>query len=183
MNLSDSQKRLVDVDTTYLEMLAPEQLRASPETPLVVCEAEIPLPELNRFLYQAVGAPWGWVYRLSWTRQQWQEYLESESTRTWIAYLRGTPAGYFEMQRVDCEVEIRSFGLLPPFIGRGMGGDLLTRAVRLAWTWPATRVWLHTCTLDSPAGLQNYLARGFQVYRTQRTQECLPADRISPGHF
>jgi len=31
----------------------------------------------------------------------------------------------------------------------------------------ATRVWLHTCTLDGPAALPNYLARGFVATRRE----------------
>ncbi len=174
MNEPVSEKRVIDVDVTYLEMLDPAQLNPSPETELMVREAEIPLPELNRFLYTAVGARWCWVQRLSWTYEQWQEYLQRAELQTWVGYVRGTPAGYFELEQQGSDVEIRSFGLLPQFIGRGMGGDLLTRAVRQAWSWNAARVWLHTCTFDSPAALQNYLARGFRVYRTERIQETTP---------
>ncbi len=180
MNEPVSESRLIDIEVTYLEMLDPSQLHPSRQTVLDVREAEIPLPELNRFLYTAVGTPWGWVHRLSWTYRDWQEYLQREELRTWVGYVRGTPAGYFELERQGADVEIRSFGLLPPFMGRGMGGDLLTRAVGYAWSWHASRVWLHTCTLDSPAGLRNYLARGFRVYRTQQIQETMSLERHGP---
>ena len=30
-----------------------------------------------------------------------------------------------------------------------------------------TRVWLHTCTLDDPAALPNYVARGFRPCSTE----------------
>ncbi len=60
------------------------------------------------------------------------------------------------------------FGLLPEFIGRGLGGPLLTAAVRRAWEIPgARRVWLHTCTEDHPQALANYLSRGFSVFRVE----------------
>jgi GNAT superfamily N-acetyltransferase len=80
----------------------------------------------------------------------------------------GGPAGYFELrEHDDASVEIAYFGLLPDFIGRGWGKYLLTRAVQIAWDLGATRVWLHTCTLDHPAALPNYLKRGFRPLRTE----------------
>jgi GNAT superfamily N-acetyltransferase len=80
----------------------------------------------------------------------------------------GTPAGYFEIEkRPEGEVEIKNIGLLPAFIGQGLGGHLLTVAVERAWAWGATRVWLHTCTHDHPHALRNYVARGFRVCKTE----------------
>jgi GNAT superfamily N-acetyltransferase len=55
---------------------------------------------------------------------------------------------------------------LPEFLGRGLGKHLLTQAVQTAWGLGAARVWLHTCTLDDPAALPNYLARGFRPFKT-----------------
>jgi GNAT superfamily N-acetyltransferase len=65
-------------------------------------------------------------------------------------------------------VEIAYFGLVTRFIGRGLGSALLTVAVDQARRFGGQRVWLHTCTLDSPHALPNYKARGFQPYRTER---------------
>jgi hypothetical protein len=31
-----------------------------------------------------------------------------------------------------------------------------------------SRVWVHTCTLDHPASLANYQARGLVPYKTER---------------
>jgi hypothetical protein len=47
-------------------------------------------------------------------------------------------------------------------MGRGIGKAMLTRAAEEAWASEPTRVWLHTCTLDSPRALPNYKARGFE---------------------
>ncbi len=64
-------------------------------------------------------------------------------------------------------VEIAYFGLLSGYIGRGVGGRLLTIAARLAWQMGAYRVWLHTCTKDHPHSLANYQARGFRVFKKE----------------
>ena len=58
------------------------------------------------------------------------------------------------------------FGLLPQFIGQGIGGNLFTRAIECGWNLGAKRVWVHTCSLDHPQALNNYLARGLRLFST-----------------
>jgi GNAT superfamily N-acetyltransferase len=90
----------------------------------------------------------------------------------WVARHGDEPAGYFELRTCeDRSVEIAYFGLLPPFVGRGLGGSLLTSAVRVAWSFAPTRVWLHTSSLDHPAALPNYLKRGFTITRVEEYDE------------
>jgi GNAT superfamily N-acetyltransferase len=158
----------LSVTTYYLEMNDPSHLvpKKIANKNFTLAQVEIPLPELNRFFYTLVGRDWCWCDKLNWTEQQWREWVDRPDLQTWVAYLSGTPAGYFELERQAQEnVEIAYFGLVPHFIGKGLGGALLTRAVEQAWQMNASRVWVHTCTLDSAAALSNYLARGFQVYR------------------
>ena len=57
--------------------------------------------------------------------------------------------------------------MLPEYFERGWGKYLLTEAAREAWRRGPARVWLHTCTLDHPAALPNYLARGFRPVREE----------------
>jgi GNAT superfamily N-acetyltransferase len=71
-------------------------------------------------------------------------------------------------------VEIAYFGLLPGFIGKGLGAYLLTAATRRAWDMGATRVWVHTCDLDHPRALANYQARGFRIFQVESKVEQLP---------
>ena len=150
----------------YLEMLHPEELcaRALPRKTQLV-KQEIPLPDLNRFFYLEVGKFWQWTDRLLWTEEQWRNWVEREALQTWMLLFHGTPAGYFELNSLDGAVEIAYFGLLPLFIGKGLGGGLLSAAVEKAWGMNAKRVWVHTCSLDHPYALKNYQARGFQIYR------------------
>lgn len=157
------------VSVYYLEMRTREALRpGSPVAGLQLMEARIKQFALNRFLYVEVGDKWRWHDRLSWSEQRWRDYAEADNLRTWVAYVEGSPAGYFELQRqANNEVEICSFGLTPSFIGKGLGGHFLTLAIEQAWLWEGTqRVLLNTCSLDHPAALANYRARGMQVYRT-----------------
>jgi GNAT superfamily N-acetyltransferase len=86
----------------------------------------------------------------------------------WLLTVESEPAGYFELRREpDGAVEIAYFGLVHPFHGKGLGGHLLTVATQEAWKLGATRVWLHTSTLDHPAALPNYLNRGFEIVRSE----------------
>lgn len=151
-----------------LEMLAPEDLRAAPAPRQTVSirRAEIRSPELSRFLYTAVGGPWYWLDRLAWTYAEWERYLDRAEVETWVAYVRGTPAGYFELEQQEdgATVEIAQFGLLPRFIGQGLGGHLLTVAVERAWAMGPRRVWVHTYSLDGPYALSNYESRGFRIF-------------------
>ena len=158
-----------DLTTYHLEMTDADQLRPAMRTVegLSIVQAEIPLPALNRFLYTAVGSDWAWVDRLVWSDEQWAAWVDRPQLGTWVAYLYGTPVGYFELEKQpDGSVEIAYFGLLPQFIGQGIGGILLTRAIECGWAMGAARVWVHTCTLDHPQALNNYLARGLRLFKT-----------------
>ena len=70
------------------------------------------------------------------------------------------------------EVEIASFGLLPGFPGRGLGGALLAAVTGDAWERGARRVWLHTCSLDS--------ARRAALLRAPRLPPLPRGARLSP---
>ena len=162
---------------TDLAALRPSEARG-PE--LVIQQARTPCPEFNRFLYTAVGGNWYWTDRLPWTYTQWLEYLERPELETWVGYVEGTPAGYFELEKQpEDQVEIAYFGLLPQFIGKGLGGHLLTRAIERAWEMGAARVWVHTCTLDGPTALANYQARGLRLYKEEVSETDLPD--VPPG--
>lgn len=165
-----------EVTTTYLEMTAATQLRpaACADARFRIAEAGVKQWRLNRFLYECVGATWGWTDKRSWSDEQWRGYVEDERLRTFVAWYDGSVAGYFELSQRDGEVEIAYFGLTPEFIGRGLGGPLLTRALEEAWKMSPRRVWVHTCTLDHPAALANYKARGMVVYKTEISPQPVP---------
>ena len=166
-----------EVFTYHLEMLAPQQMRPAMASvaDLEISRALIPCPELNRFFYTSVGGNWYWIDRLVWSYAQWMKYLDRPELETWVGYQSGSPFGYFELEKQEGEnIEIAYFGLLPQFIGKGLGGVLLTAAVDRAWQIGASRVWVHTCTLDGPFALKNYQARGFRLFKEEREWMTLP---------
>jgi GNAT superfamily N-acetyltransferase len=166
----------VSLTIYYLEMLQRDQLRPKRATEeFRVVRAEVPCPEFNRFLYTAVGWQWSWIDKLTWSYEQWRAHVDRPQFGTWVGYVSGTPAGYYELeQQADGDIEIVYFGLLPQFTGKGWGGPLLTSAIESAWDWGARRVWVHTCSLDHPSALQNYLARGFRQFKKKQGHKSLP---------
>jgi ribosomal protein S18 acetylase RimI-like enzyme len=166
----------VDVTTWYLEMTDPAQVAPAPEPDpeLDVRAVDVPAPELARMLYASVGGDWYWLERLTWSWSRWHEHLARPEVETWVGRVRGAPAGYAELERADDAVELTCFGLLPAFIGRGLGPRLLDLVVRRAWELGPRRVWVHTCSLDGPAALRTYRRRGFSVYDERTRRKSLP---------
>ena len=162
MNIQSSELEKI----WYLEMKKPEEFRpkALPsETQLV--KFGIVLPAMNRFFYLEVGKMWQWTEHEAWTEGQWRDWADRKEHQTWMLLYQGTPAGYFELNTKGREVELAYFGLLPPFVGKGLGGGLLSAAIENAWGTGTNRVWVHTSSHDHPYALKNYQARGFQIYR------------------
>ena len=173
----------ITVTTWYLEILDSRDLRPkrSPRADLALLRVEAPMPELNRFLYATVGGAWYWTDRLPWTYRQWLDYLSRPELQTWLLTAAGVPAGYFELEaQPEQNVEIAYFGLLPSFVGHGLGGHLLTCAIECGFAMGARRVWLHTCTLDHPQALANYQARGLRLYRQETDEKEIRAAPVGP---
>lgn len=160
----------VEVTRTYLEMRSPEQLVAA-RSPNGAARVErvgfCPTP-FFRYLYAEVGRAYRWTDRLGWRDDQVRGYLDAGDVTLHVLYVEGAPGGYFELRRhPDRSIEIAYFGLMGDYIGRGLGGWLLTQAAEAAWAERPERVWLHTCTLDHPNALPNYLRRGFRAVREE----------------
>lgn len=167
----------------HLAMESPGDLRpaAAPDEPVAIQRVGMPAPELGRFFYTAVGWRWQWVDRLPWTWQEWHRLQTRPGFECWAMWRDGAPAGYYELDRRESgETEILLFGLLPAFIGRGLGGHLLTHAVRRAWQEGTRQVILNTCSLDHPAAKEGYLARGFRLTRTEELDKVLPPPADGP---
>src|SRR5437868_6911715 len=131
------------VTTWYLEQRSRAELKPArvPEPAPQIVRAEIPSPALNRFLYTSVGGDWHWKDRLPWTWERWMQWLDRPEVQTWVMYVSGTPAGYVELEKQEGDVELAYFGVAPQFVGRKLGGHLLTVGLARAWDMDAQRVW------------------------------------------
>jgi ribosomal protein S18 acetylase RimI-like enzyme len=143
---------------------------------LLLMEAREPSPEFYRFLYAAVGRTFSWVDRLHWTNVELHAHLARPEVTLLVLYVRGTPAGYIELDAASDEpgTEIRYLGIIPAFHGRGLGKHLLSAGVERAFQDGAARVWLSTRTTDGPHAIANYEARGFVPYKTEREPAPVP---------
>lgn len=169
---------LTDVTIKYLEMNAPGDLRPKPTsaTGVTVARVPVPMPTLNQFFYATVGADYHWLDRLSWPLQKWREYLDQPGIDTYVLAVDGIPAGYFELKsHENGDVEIKYFGLIGSFIGKGLGAHMLTAAAEAAWAAGAKRVIVDTCSLDHPKAFDHYVARGFKLYDTRVVRKEIPS--------
>ena len=159
----------IEVTITYLEMRDPP---ARPPAPLprtgskiALLRAEAPTVGFYRYLYNAVGGPWRWYERNLLSDDALATIIGDGSVEIYVLYCDGAPAGYAELDfRKTGEVELAYFGLIPDYMGRGLGAYMLDWAIDTAWTRDPGRVWVHTCTLDHPAALAVYQKAGFVPY-------------------
>ena len=110
----------MEVTITYLQMFSrPAQPNVPLPEPLLALRSQQPTAAFYRFLYGAVGGTWKWVDRTRWSDEQLLAALRP--AELWVLYYAGTPAGYCELVRSESEVNVSYFGLMPEFLGRGLG--------------------------------------------------------------
>jgi GNAT superfamily N-acetyltransferase len=163
--------------TTYLHMTDPAQFQPSFVEPvsgqsLMIMQMHQTDVSFYRFLYNTVGEQWRWRDRRLMSDEELLAALSCEGCSVHVLYVNGTPAGYVELSKNGDEVEIAYFGLRPSYMGNGLGKHLLSYGIARAWDSGAKRVIVHTCNLDAPQALSNYMKRGFHIYHTE--QEPLP---------
>jgi len=153
---------------TYLEMHArPAGRRVPPplEKLALMWAEDIPV-SFYRYLYDTVGEPWLWFERKLLDDEALAAAIAGPGIEIFVLYVRGAPAGYFELDLSSArETKLCYFGLIPDFIGRGLGPYLLQVAIDRAWSRPIERFWLHTSTYDHPKALRVYQRAGFNVYQ------------------
>ncbi|HUT48935.1 MAG TPA: GNAT family N-acetyltransferase [Alphaproteobacteria bacterium] len=158
---------------TYLEMRAPPRHPniLSGRHQMALMRAAKPTVSFYRYLYSAIGEAWLWWERRALDDEALASIIHDPQVEIYVLYYDGVPAGYAELDlRVAKEVEIAYFGLVPEFVGRGLGAYLLGWALDEAWRREPGRVWLHTCNFDHPKAIAIYQQAGFTPYRQETTQ-------------
>ena len=154
-------------------MLAkPDRTWPAPRADLTVERAMNPDIHWYRRLYHGVGDPYRWRSRGSLSDADLARSLGDPGNEVFVLRVAGVEAGFSELdRRRPEEIELVQFGLLPSFIGQGLGKYLLGWTIEEVWRQTPRRFWLHTCSQDHPAALPNYLAAGFRVYRQESIVE------------
>ncbi|MFQ5784719.1 MAG: GNAT family N-acetyltransferase [Alphaproteobacteria bacterium] len=173
---------VIETTVTYLEMRAPPKRPGVPAPlgKLAILRAERPTVSFYRYLYNSVGGPWNWTDRRRIDDDTLRAIIEDPKVEIYVLYVAGVPAGYVELdRRFESEVELAYFGLMPEFVGRGLGSYFLDWAVTAAWMAGPERLWVHTCTLDHPRALSLYQRAGFVAYK-QEIETVAALEALSP---
>ena len=125
--------------------------------------------QLNKFFYKNIGKKHKWVDRLVWTESQWIDYVSSEKVKTYVFKRGDDLVGFFELffYSEKKEVEIAYFGLLEEYQNKKLGSYLLSQAIKKSFVNNTIRVWVHTCSLDHKNALNNYIARGMKIFKSE----------------
>ncbi len=168
----------VETVVTYLEMRENHHHHVHPPSnfKLALIHAENPTVHFYRYLYETIGATYNWVDRKYLGDDDLARLINKETVDIFVAYADGTPAGFYEIgKRSDTETWIDYFGIIPDFIGKGLGKWLLAEAVASAWDNRPEVVRVETCSLDHPRALPLYQRMGFTPYLRQ--DKTMPLDQ------
>ena len=161
---------MIHVERNFLEIRDVKNLKINPKKKIKFLVKKInPDFQLNKFFYKQVGKKHRWLDRLNWSDEKWIRYISNKNLDTYVISDSENLVGFFELLNNPhlSETEITYFGLLEEYIGRGIGGYALSVAIRKSFEKDIKRVWLHTCTLDHPNALKNYIARGMTVFKKE----------------
>lgn len=155
---------------TYLEMLQPPGGAAPAPPHRGVDLRQWHEPDVDDYLalFHRVGDRWLWHGRLTRDRAAIADLVNAADYAVWRLWVDGEVAGLCELDRSrPGEVKIEYFGLVPEYIGHGLGGYFLRAMLHEAWRGEVRRVWLHTCTEDHPGALAVYQGAGFRPYHEE----------------
>lgn len=160
---------------TFLELRAPVSAAPAPPAGFAIRHVKQPTLEQFRELYDGVGAQYHWTDLHESPPGELRAIVEHPDVELHlIETTEGETAGFFQLdfrQQHDGVVELLFFGLLPGFVGRGLGPWALSESIRCAWRDGVQRLDVNTCTLDHPAALSVYERAGFvPVRRKQHTR-------------
>ena len=124
---------------------------------------------INKFFYRQIGKDHFWRDRLLWSDKEWQKYVKNINLETGVMKLEGELVGFFEQEfhKKNNEVELIQMGILKEHQGKKFGSFLLEYILKKAFNKNTERVWVHTCSLDHKNALDNYLSKGFKIFKEE----------------
>lgn len=170
----EAEPGLLKVTVTYLEMTERHPSPPHPhpaQSSYALLRADAPPISFYRYLYNTVGRPWTWYERRMKSDEELLAVIHHPAVEVYVLYIDGAPAGFFELDaREEGVVDLGLFGLLPDYVGRGLGGWLLQSAIELAWDKGPRKLTVNTCTLDHPKALPLYQKMGFHPVRREHLE-------------
>ena len=124
---------------------------------------------INKFFYRQVGKEHFWRDRLLWSDKEWNKYINNKNLETGIIKLGGELIGFYEQEyhRDKNEIELIQMGILKEYQGKKFGSFLLEYIIYEAFSKNAERIWVHTCSLDHKYALENYISKGFKIFKEE----------------
>lgn len=149
----------------------PDNHVAAPARPIALMRTVNPPVHYYRYLYHEVGSSHIWVDRKRKTDDELKAIIHDEQVEIYVLYVEGSPAGFAELNfRERGVAELSYLGLMPDFVGSGLGEYLLAQAIDISWAHPITKLKVQTCTLDHPRALGLYQRLGFTAYAQTETE-------------
>ena len=162
---------------TYLAMHQPPEFDLNPPSHLNVTMMDLHNPPVHyyRYLYNTIGADYDWVDLKLLSDEQLKDQITAPGNTISVAHVNGCPAGYFELNAADPEMTwLAYFGIMPEYIGKGLGKWLLKTAINKAWASSPKALHVETCTLDHPSALPLYKSLGFEPYASKDKVTIVP---------
>ena len=158
---------LTPVKVTFLEMHQPKEF-----PPILANAVFEPLPKpiaVNEYrkYYYGVGEKYSWLDRMVMPDEELWQKINASNVEIFVFYVNNEAAGYIEFLREEKFVEVVYFGLLPGFIGKGLGKYFLQWVIAKAWSYQPQWIQLNTCTLDHPNALSTYKKAGFDQVKQE----------------
>lgn len=124
---------------------------------------------INKFFYRQIGKDHFWRDRLLWSDKEWQKYVDNKNLETGIMKLDKALIGFYEQEfhKLNNEIELIQMGVLKEYQGKKFGSLLLKHIISKAFDKDVERIWVHTCSLDHKHALENYLSKGFKVFKEE----------------
>ncbi len=170
----------IEVTTYFLEM------RGAPDAGPLACPQNAEVSQATGLtndqylaLYHGVGEPWLWYERSELSGEELAELIHAPGVKIYVLRQNGVIAGFCELDTTPSQhTQLLYFGLLPTFIGTGLGRFFLDWTVRRAFESDIERLWVHTCSLDHPRALPAYEKAGFSQYRKESGWVTIPESAL-----
>ncbi len=159
------------VQRFFLEIKKKQFLYKFPSIPK---KTEVNLDEkkdinINKFFYRQIGKDHFWRDRLLWSDKEWIKYVDNINLETGVMRLNEELVGFYEQEfhKEKNEIELIQMGILKEFQGKKFGSFLLEFIAQKAFDKNVERLWVHTCSLDHKYALDNYLSKGFRIFKEE----------------
>ena len=104
-----------------------------------------------------------------WSDKEWLKYVGNLNLETGIIKKGDDLIGFFEQEhhKLKNEIELIQMGILKDYQEKKLGSLLLKFIINEAFKRGIDRLWVHTCSLDHKFALNNYLSKGFKIFKEE----------------